>query len=130
MIHSLSFRHRRRPQFCLPLIGVDLAILEHDAAAALGAHGRVVGDDDQGGAGVFVQVVEEIEDRRAGFGIEVARGLIGQEKQRIIHQRPRHGDALLLPAGKLDRPMVHAVLQSHQVAQLRGADARTFGGII
>ncbi|NOH02009.1 MAG: hypothetical protein HND47_08620 [Chloroflexi bacterium] len=35
----------------------------------------------------------------AALGIEVARRFIGEDQHRVVDQRPRHRDALLLSAG-------------------------------
>ena len=56
--------------------------------------------------------------------IEIAGWLIGQEDRRIVRQRPRDGDPLLLPARQLGRIMVASVCQSHlreQVAPAGGS---------
>ncbi len=49
-----------------------------------------------------------------------AERLVHEQHRRVDGERPRHPDALLLPAGELVRvpPRVHRVVQAHQVEQL------------
>ena len=56
-----------------------------------------------------------------GLRIEIAGGLIGQHQARMQHHRARHGDALLLAAGKLGWPAMKLVGQAHQLQHLAGA---------
>ena len=74
----------------------------------------VVQDDDLvGHRHRFDLVVSDIDDRRlqslmklldfrahlhAQFGVEIRQRLIEQERLRVAHDRPSHGDALPLPA--------------------------------
>src|SRR6476660_5267310 len=51
----------------------------------------------------FMQSLEQSHDLQTGFGIEVARRLVSQQDGRVVHKRPRDGDALALPAGQLAR---------------------------
>ena len=76
-----------------------LAELDHAPAHAVD-HGRVVrGDDDRRPRAV--DAVEQLHDPDRGLGIEVARRLVGQQQRRMVDERARHGDALLLAAGEL-----------------------------
>ena len=87
-----------------------LIVIEDCAQAPLGSYrGRPVGTlghilivrDHDDGLAIGMQLAQQVEDFQAGLGIQVAGGLIGQDHQRIVHQGPRHGDALLLAAGEL-----------------------------
>ena len=91
-----------------------------DAVAAPGQVG-VVGDQHQGGARLLVQLEQQVGDRGAGVGVEVARRLVGEEDARPMDEGPRQSDALLLAAGKLDRVMAEAVAEADAVEQLGGA---------
>ena len=55
---------------------------------------------------VVDQLVEQLEDLLAGLAVERAGRLVGQQDQRVVDQRPRDADALLLPAGELHRAVV------------------------
>ena len=69
---------------------------------ALGSLGDfiAVGDEDDGFA-LGVEAVEGVEDFKAGFGVEVACGFVGENEERVVHERTSDGDALLLAAGEL-----------------------------
>ena len=45
--------------------------------------------------------------------IQVARGFVAKQKQRLADQRPRQSHALLLTSGKLCGPMVQTVFQAN-----------------
>jgi hypothetical protein len=45
-----------------------------------------------------MDVVEQVHDRGAGAGVEVAGGLVGQHQRWLAHQRPGYGDPLALAA--------------------------------
>jgi len=57
----------------------------------------VVGDHDDRGAG-GVELLQQGQDGRAGGGVEVAGGLVGQHHGRAAGDRPGDGDPLPLPA--------------------------------
>ena len=73
--------------------------LEH-AAAHLVDHRLVVGGHQHGRAGP-VDPVEQPHDVDARLGIEVAGRLVGQQQRRMVDERARDRDALLLAAGEL-----------------------------
>src|SRR5512142_3121736 len=79
-------------------------------------HARVVSDNQNGPARIM-QVREQLHDRRAAGGIEVAGGLICQNKTGIIDQCAGDRDALLLPAGKFRRAMICPVAEPDLVQQ-------------
>ncbi len=53
-------------------------------------------------------VAEEGEDLGAGAGVEIAGGLVGEDDVGLARQRAGAGDALLLAAGELARPVREA----------------------
>ena len=55
---------------------------------------------------------------RERSGIEVAGRFVGQDDDRIVDQRPRNRDALLLATGQLLRERVHAVLKADPLQHL------------
>ena len=65
-----------------------------------------------------VDLAEEVHDLERQVGIEVAGGLVGQDDGRIVDERPRDRDALLLAARQLHRKRVHAVLQADPLEHL------------
>ena len=54
--------------------------------------------------------------------VELAGRLVGEEEARVVRQRARDRDALLLAAGQLVRAVVGALAEADEVEQL--ADAR------
>jgi len=60
-----------------------------------------VGDHDDGLAEFADRGAQQGEDLGAGGGVEVAGGLVPEHHVRAGEERPRHRDALLLPAGEL-----------------------------
>ena len=83
------------------LVADDAAVGELDHAAAhLVDHRHVVGGDHDRRAGA-VDAVEQLHDPDRGLGIEVAGRLVGQQQRRVVDERARDRDALLLAAGEL-----------------------------
>src|SRR5262249_22618101 len=60
----------------------------------------------------LVELPEDRHDLDAGSAVEIAGGFIRQQHLRIIDQRARDGDALLLTARKLTWKMVLAARES------------------
>ena len=61
---------------------------------------------------------QEIEHRPSGLRVEVAGGLVGEDEERIGHERARDRDALHLPAGELIRPVSATLLEPHEGEEL------------
>ena len=68
-----------------------------------------------------VQLVQQLHHRLAALRIEVTGGLVGEQHDRFAGDGARHGDALLLAAGKLAGEVLGAV--RHPDALERLADA-------
>ena len=67
---------------------------------------------------LFELRAEDLHQREnlvGALGVEVAGRLVGDDQFRVGDDRPGDADALLLPAGELPRPVVHAVRQADQV---------------
>ena len=60
-----------------------------------------------------VQVEQQLHDARAGGGVEVAGGLVGEQHGGPRDEGARHRDALLLAAGELPRIVAGALAQAH-----------------
>ena len=90
-------------------------VIMHDAAIVnLDAPRRFLRDaavvrDQHDGAPLRAQLAEELENVRAGLAVEIARGLIGKDDLRAIHQRAGDGHALHLPARELERRVLRAI---------------------
>ena len=87
---------------------------------------EVVGDDDDRRPALLVDGEEEVVNRAAGRGVEVARGLVGEQELRREHERPRERDALLLAARELARPVQHALARAppRRAARAPGSPSR------
>src|SRR5215207_8348680 len=82
----------------LYLVADDTPLLESNYPLAHHVlHLSVVGRDQDSGA-YAVDPVQELHDTDAGFGIEVARRLIGNEYGRLRHEGPGYRYALLFAA--------------------------------
>ena len=78
----------------------------------------VVGGHDDGRAGA-VDPVDQLHDPDRGLGVEVAGGLVGQQQRRVVHERARDRDALLLAAGQLGRVVVELGGEADQAQDVR-----------
>src|SRR3989442_1572881 len=63
-------------------------------------HLSAVRDHDHGLALLPDQPVEEAQDLGGGIGVEIARRLISQDERRVVRERPRDGQSLLLASGE------------------------------
>src|SRR5882757_4338272 len=84
--------------------GADLdeaATIEH-AYSVAHAHGLdlIVGDVEEGGAELHLQILELGAQDLAQFGVQVGQRLVHEENPRLPHDRAAEGDALHLAAGK------------------------------
>ena len=57
-------------------------------------------------------------DLFTGMDIQVPRGLVGQDHQRLVHERPCDRDSLLLAPGKFAGLVAQAVAEPHLTEQL------------
>ena len=81
-----------------------------------------MGGDEEGEPPLGLQPEEEIVDDLARLRIEIARGLVGQDHPRAVHERARDGHALLLAARELARKMPQPVGEARPRAGPRGAE--------
>ena len=100
--------------------------MQPDDAVHLGREPLVVGGD-QGGAAFAADQAQELGQHRVGgMLVEIAGRLVGEHQRRPVGERPGDGDALLLAAGKLGRPVVEPRAEPELAEQLLGAGA---GGV-
>ena len=76
-----------------------------------------MGDDEHGRAGA-VDPVEQLHDPDRGLGVEVPGRLVGQEQRRVVDERARDRDALLLAAGELVGIVVDLRLEADEAEDL------------
>ena len=102
------------------LVGVDQPpVIERDRPAADAADQLAIVGRDQHGRAPRVDFAQQIHDVEREIGIEVARRLVGKNQHRVVHQRARDRDALLLAARQLLRKRVHPVLQADPLQHLK-----------
>ena len=99
------------------------AVEEGHGVAGVAGETHLVGDDDEAGAG-FLQVAHHVEHLGGEFRGQGARGLVEQQQARPGRERPGYGDALLLAAGQLSRPLGRGIGQAEAFQQIVGAVGR------
>ena len=105
---------------------VPLATLNHHAAFESNNAARasreflVVRDEDEGGAGLGVEVEEKFDDAMARLAIEIAGGFVGEEDLGAIDEGAGDRHALLLATRELRGVMMQSFTQPHALQQLNG----------
>src|SRR5262249_13316037 len=74
-----------------------------------------------GPAGLARERVEQIEHTRRRLGVEIAGRLIGENQRRVMDQRSRDGDALLLASREPLGIALAPAAQTDAIEQLAGA---------
>jgi hypothetical protein len=77
-----------------------------------------VGGHDDGRAGA-VDPVDQLHDPDGGLGVEVAGRLVGEQQGRMVDERPRDRDALLLTARQLVREVVELGREADEPQDVR-----------
>ena len=91
---------------------------------------RLVGDEDDGVA-LGLELVKEGHDLDAGFGVQVAGGLVGQDDGGTVDQGAGDRYALALSAGELVGLVIHAGFEIDVAQRGLGAlDALGCGGAV
>ena len=90
--------------------------------AEIAHHAQGVGDEQVRRALLLLQLEEQVDDRRLDGDVEARGGLVAEDQVGIARERPRDGDALLLPAAELIgvaiqelAPEVHGLQQDPRV---------------
>src|SRR5215475_13181481 len=103
------------------LVASDLAVAEDDDALGVFRDVVFVSDEQQRDAAFAVEPLEDLHDLDRSAAVEGARRLVRENDRRVIDQRPRDRDALLLSARKLIRMIVLAPGQPDRFERLLGA---------
>ena len=77
-------------------------------------------DDEHGGVGLFLDLVDELHGLLAGGRVQIGQRLVEEQDLDLIHHNARQTDPLLLPAGKLMRCIAEVVLDAHQLRSAAG----------
>src|SRR5215471_2607172 len=89
----------------------DLAVAkDDDAPSKLGD--VLLMRDEHDGLALVIQVLEHGQNLRGGLRVQVARRFVRQNHLRIVDERTRDGDALLLAAGELRGHVFLAALEA------------------
>ena len=100
------------------------AAVEAVVAAREGGDVRIVGDRDEGGAGVLGGGVEHRHDLAAGLHVEGAGRLVGEDQARTADEGSGDRDALLLAAGELVGLRLQAFAEPHALEHLASRAVR------
>ena len=103
-------------------------MLDREDAVGHAHHLAAVGDHDDGLAQLADEPVEEIQDDRRRVGVEGAGGLVGEDQRRVVDQRSRDGDPLLLASGEPVGEAPRAVGEPDALEQ--GARPRAAGRVV
>jgi hypothetical protein len=95
-----------------------------DAPPAAFRHFAIVRRDQEGSARLALNFRHQCEHLVGVFPIQVSGRFIGEYQRRLVHQRPRHRNPLLLAAGEAGRAIVHAIPETDALEQHRCALAR------
>ena len=100
------------------------AVVNHHAAFQSNNGSRaareflVVRDEDEGGAGLGIEVEEKFDDAMARLGVEIAGRFVREQDLRAIDEGARDSDALLLAPRELRGVMMQSFTQPHPIKQL------------
>src|SRR5687768_1113258 len=86
---------------------------QRDPDVCFGGELGVVRDEHQRGLPDAVDPEQQLDDRMAGVAVEISGRFVREQQRRLVGERPRDRDTLLLAARELRRIVVPAVLQSH-----------------
>ena len=95
----------------------DFAVGEGDATVGKGSQLGVVGYDDKGLPVLVAQVEEKLMELAGVGGIEVARGLVGEDHAGMVDQRSRHSHPLLLATGELGGLVMGTVIHLEELEE-------------
>lgn len=101
------------------LVAFQHAVAEADDAVGMVGNVLFVGDEDHGVAS-GMDLPEYFHDLVGSLGIEVTGRLIGEYDGRIVHQCPRDGDPLVLPAGQFIGLVMAPVGQVYFIQHMEG----------
>src|SRR6266571_4561621 len=102
-------------------IAADKTVAECDDARRVLGNVGLVRHEHDADAALDVQLLKDAHHLDAGARIEVAGRLVGKEKRRVVDERARDSDPLLLPARELIRMMVDAIAEADGLQRLRRA---------
>ncbi len=78
-------------------------------------HRLTVGHHDHRVGKLALEGTQQSDDLLPVLGIQISRGLIGQDQLGSMHQRPPDGGALLLPSGQFSGPVVRPMTEADRL---------------
>ena len=116
----LRCRRKLRLDGALLLVGEQPAVADVHGAVGPGGHLGVVGDEHDG-LSALLEAAEGLHHELSRRGVEVARGLVGEDDCRVVDEGARDGDALHLASGELIGAVEEVLLgKSHRAQGLPG----------
>ena len=117
--YATAFIRSRTPSASVPAPSwtTTPSLQHHDPVGHRGGRG-LVGDHDHGLVELVDGLAQQAQHLLGGVRVQVAGRLVGEQHGGPVHERARHGDALLLAAGELRRPVRQPVAQADRVDQL------------
>src|SRR5204862_43047 len=105
-------RERGVPAISLP---ADASVPDVHDSPGTGHQGGIVRGEDERAVGGRVDLAEEIEDARAGVGVEIRGRLVSDHELRIAGHRARDRHALALAAGELIRTLARVIGEADEL---------------
>ena len=90
----------------------DFSAAHLDDPVSLGRETGIVGHEHQRRACLAIETKEHFNNGLAGLGIEIPGRLIGEHDLRTMNEGAGKRDALLFPAGKLERIVIETVTEA------------------
>ena len=103
------------------LIDLNAPVAEADEPGAVLRDVHLVRDEDNRDAALPVELLEDVHDLAARARIEVSGRLVREDDRRLIDERSRDRNTLLLTARQLVRKVVKAVAKPDDLERLHGA---------
>jgi hypothetical protein len=107
-----------------PLNRFDTPIAEAHESVGNGSSFLAVSGENRCGVLLASEALQKVEDQRAGGGVEIARGFIGEEELRRMHESASDGDALHLSTGELVGVTVTEAIEFDPAQTFVGGSAR------
>src|SRR6056297_4188789 len=85
----------------LPNLISHLPVMQTDDVVGNVYNARVVGGEDESGGKFGINLLHQLDDGGAGFGVEVGSGFVGQDDLGAGYQGAGNGHPLALAAGEL-----------------------------
>ena len=106
--------------------GIQPGLQQHQPVDAFADHVDVVGHEENGQTHIAMQPLNQIEHAVLRRDIDAGGRFVEQEHLRLLRQRPRDEDPLLLPAGKMPQGRLPVIVHRHAFQRVHGNIAILF----